>query len=369
MDPVILTADQTVPPFERVNRIAVDAMGSDLGPAEVIAAVKLALTEFPDISPVTLVGDEAIVRKHAFEAGLDGHPKLSYFHASEVITMDDKPLVVLKKKKDASTIRAIELVKLGAARAVVSCANTGCLVGASIIKLRTLQGADRAALSAIIPRDGGHFVLIDAGANPEAKAEHLVHNAIMGSHFSRIEFGIEKPRVGLLTIGTEEGKGNALIAATHDALKKLGDLINYAGPVEGFQIFTNNREHQSPPIDVVVCDGFVGNICLKSWESLATFFTTELKRNLMSTPTRKLGALLAKGAFGALRDRVKPERYGGAPLLGVKGVVVKAHGSANRQALKNAIHDASEMINTDINQRIETDIARANALIETAGDA
>ncbi|MDF9826894.1 glycerol-3-phosphate acyltransferase PlsX [Ereboglobus sp. PH5-10] len=368
MEAAIPTAAQTVPPIERVNRIAVDAMGGDLGPAEVVAAVKLALAEFPDISPVTLVGDEAIVRKHVAEAGLDNHPKLSYFHASEVITMDDKPLVVLKKKKDASTIRAIELVKLGAARAVVSCANTGCLVGASIIKLRTLKGADRAALSAIIPRDGGHFVLIDAGANPEAKPGHLVHNAIMGSHFSRLEFGIEKPRVGLLTIGTEEGKGNALITQTHEALKRLGDLINYAGPVEGFQIFTNGGEHRQA-IDVVVCDGFVGNICLKSWESLAKFFTTELKCNLMANPVRKLGALLAKGAFGELRERVKPERYGGAPLLGVKGVVVKAHGSANRQALKNAIFDASEMIKTDINQLIENDIARAQALIENAGEA
>lgn len=338
-------------------------MGSDLGPAETVAAVKLALAEFPDLAPITLVGDETTLRKHAAAAQIENHAKLTYFHASEVVTMDDKPLVVLKKKKDASTIRAIELVKLGAARAVVSCANTGCLVGASIIKLRTIQGTDRAALSAIIPRDGGHFVLIDAGANPEAKPEHLVYNAIMGSHFSRVEFGIEKPRVGLLTIGTEEGKGNALINDAHEALKKLGGLINYAGPVEGFQVFTAGTA-ENPPIDVVVCDGFVGNICLKSWESLAKFFTTELKRNLTANPIRTIGAALAKGAFDALRERVKPERYGGAPLLGVNGVVVKAHGSANRQALKNAIHDASEMIKTDINQLIAADIARANALMQ-----
>jgi glycerol-3-phosphate acyltransferase PlsX len=348
--------------MQRANRIAVDAMGSDLGPAETVAAVKLALAEFPDLSPVTLVGDEPTLRKHAAAAGIEGHPKLAYFHASEVITMDDKPLVVLKKKKDASTIRAIELVKLGAARAVVSCANTGCLVGASIIKLRTLEGADRAALSAILPRDGGHFVLIDAGANPEARPDHLVHNAIMGSHFSRVEFGIARPRVGLLTIGTEEGKGNALIHDTHEALKKLGDLINYAGPVEGFQVFTAGAPG-NPAIDVVVCDGFVGNVCLKSWESLAKFVTTELKRNLKASPLRMLGAILSKGAFDALKERVKAERYGGAPLLGVNGLVVKAHGSANRQALKNAINDASEMIKIDLNQRIAADIARANALV------
>lgn len=365
MESITPAAGHTVPPVQRANRIAVDAMGSDLGPAEAIAAVKLALAEFPDIAPITLVGDEAILRKHAAAAGIEQHPKLAYFHASEVITMDDKPLVVLKKKKDASTIRAIELVKLGAARAVVSCANTGCLVGASIIKLRTLEGADRAALSAIIPRDGGHFVLIDAGANPEAGPEHLVHNAIMGTHFSRVEFGIARPRVGLLTIGTEEGKGNALTNETHEALKKLGDIINYAGPVEGFQVFTAGTQ-ESPAIDVVVCDGFVGNICLKSWESLAKFFTTELKRNLKANPLRMLGAALSKGAFNALRERLKAERYGGAPLLGVNGLVVKAHGSANRQALKNAINDASEMIKIDLNQLIAADIARANALMQPA---
>jgi len=351
------TSYNTTPPVPNpAARIAIDAMGSDMGPSEFVAAAKLALAEFPTLHPLTLVGDETILRPLAAKAGIADHPKLAFLHASEVVTMDDNPLAVIRTKKDSSMLRAIEQVKTGAAAAIVSCGNTGCLVGAGIIKLRTLAGMDRAALAAVVPRRDGHFVLLDGGANPEAKPAHLVHNAIMGSHFSRTEFNIARPRVGLLTIGTEEGKGNALITETHENLKRIGDLINYAGPIEGFQIFENH-------VDVVVCDGFVGNIALKSWESLAKFFTSELRANLKSNPLRILGALLSKGAFNALRHRVQPERYGGAPLLGINGVLIKAHGSANRHALKNAFHDASEMITVDINHLIEDDVAAAHALM------
>ena len=337
-------------------RIAVDAMGSDLGPSEIVEAVKLALADFPDLNPITLVGDQQVITPLLVSAGLANHPKLAVFHASEVITMDDKPLVALKRKKDSSMIRAIELVKSGEAGAAVSCGNTGTLVAAGIVKLRTLEGVDRAALAPVIPRKNGHFILVDAGANPEATAEHLVHNAILGTHYCRMELGVERPRVGLLTIGTEEGKGNALIAQTHESLKKLDSLINYVGPVEGFQVFADD-------VDVLVCDGFVGNICLKSWESLVKFFGAELKSFIKKSPLRIAGAALAKGAFRDLKHRVEPERFGGAPLLGLKGNLIKAHGSANRHAFKNAIHDAHQMIKTDLNQHIEADIARANEAI------
>jgi phosphate acyltransferase len=338
------------------GRIAVDAMGSDLGPPEIVEAVKLAFREFPEVNPVTLVGDEAVLKPLVAKAGLSGDPRIAFLHASEVVTMDDKPLMAIKRKKDASMFRAIELVKAGEAAAAVSCGNTGSLVAAGILKLRTLEGIDRAALAPVIPRANGHFILIDAGANPEAKPEHLVHNAVLGTHFCRMELGVAKPRVGLLTIGTEEGKGNALVTETHEALKRVEGIVNYVGPVEGFQVFADE-------VDVVVCDGFVGNICLKSWESLSKFFRNELKSQIAANPLRMLGGLLAKGAFTALRNRIKPERYGGAPLLGVRGTLLKAHGSANRHALKNAIRDASEMIKTDLNQRIEADIARANDAI------
>lgn len=338
------------------GRIAVDAMGGDLGPAEVVEAVRLAVTRTEGLNPITLVGDEAVLTPLLAKAGLNDRHRVSVHHASEVITMDDKPLAGLKKKKDSSMVRAIELVKEGKARVVVSCGNTGALMAGGTIKLRTMDGIARPALAAIVPREGGHFVLIDAGANPEAKPEHLLHNAILGSHYARVMLNIPRPRVGLMTIGTEEGKGNSLITETHELLKRAGDIINYAGPIEGFQVFA---EH----VDVVVCDGFVGNIMLKSWESLVKFFTTMLKEELKANPMRTAGAILSKGAFAALKERVNPERYGGAPLLGVRGNILKAHGSSNRHAIRSAILAANAIIKADLNHRIEPDIARANALL------
>ena len=338
------------------GRIAVDAMGGDLGPAEVVAAVKLALHQYPALNPITLVGHEAELNPLIALAGLAQEQRLSVFHASEVVTMDDKPLNALKKKKDSSMVRAIELVKNREAAVVVSCGNTGALMAGGTLRLRTMEGVARPALAAICPRQGGHFVLIDAGANPEAKAEHLVHNAIMGSHYCRVMLGIKSPRVGLMTIGTEEGKGNALITETHDLLRRVGDVVNYAGPIEGFHVFA---EH----VDVVVCDGFVGNIMLKSWESLVKFFSSMLKEELQANPLRATGALLSKGAFNALKERINPERYGGAPLLGLNGHILKAHGSSTRYAIKNAIRAANEIIKADLNHQIEADVARANLLL------
>ena len=338
------------------KRIAIDAMGGDLGPTEVVAAVQLALKEFPALNPITLVGDEGILTPLMKEFGLTKNERLSVHHASEVITMDDKPLNALKKKKDSSMVRAIELVKSGEAGVVLSCGNTGALMAGGTLRLRPMEGIARPALAAICPREGGHFVLIDAGANPEAKPEHLVHNAILGSHYCRVMLGVKRPRVGLMNIGTEEGKGSALITETNESLRRVGDLINYAGPIEGFHVFA---EH----VDVVVCDGFVGNIMLKSWESLVKFFSSMLKEELQANPLRLAGAILSKGAFHAFKERINPERYGGAPLLGLNGNVLKAHGSSNRRAIRSAIRAANEMVKADMNQHIEGDIAKANALL------
>jgi glycerol-3-phosphate acyltransferase PlsX len=290
------------------------------------------------------------------EAGLSLGPNLSIFHASEVVTMDDKPLMALKKKKDSSMVRAIELVKNGDASVLVSCGNTGALMAGGTLRLRMMEGVNRPALAAVIPRQGGHFILIDAGANPEAKPEHLVHNAILGSHYCRVMLGIAAPRVGLMTIGTEDGKGNALITETNEQLRRIGDIINYVGPIEGFQVFTDH-------VDVVVCDGFVGNIMLKSWESLVKFFSGMLREELQANPLRAAGAVLAKGAFTALKERINPERYGGAPLLGVRGNILKAHGSSNARAISSAIHAARAIIKADMNLCIEADIARANEIL------
>ena len=337
------------------GRIAVDAMGGDMGPPEVVAAVKLALAQ-PSLNAITIVGDEAVLAPLLREAGLTRNSRLSVHHASEVITMDDKPLNALKRKKDSSMVRAIELVKNGDAGVVVSCGNTGALMAGGTLKLRTMEGVARPALAAICPREAGHFVLIDAGANPEAKPDHLVHNAILGSHYCRVMLGVKNPRVGLMTIGTEEGKGNALITETNDLLRRVGAIINYRGPIEGFHVF---EEH----VDVVVCDGFVGNIMIKSWESLVKFFKAMLKEEMKANPLRFAGGVLSKGAFDALKERINPERYGGAPLLGLNGHILKAHGSSNRRAIRSAIQAANEIVKADMNQHIEADIARANELL------
>ena len=337
-------------------------MGGDLGPSEIVIAVKLAFQQFPELNPVTLVGDEAILQPLIAAAGLLRNPRLSLLHASEVITMEDKPLMALKRKRDSSMVRAIELVKNGDASVVVSCGNTGALMAGGTLRLRTMEGIARPALAAVVPREGGHFVLIDAGANPEARPEYLVHNAILGSHYCRVVLGVSNPRVGLMTIGTEEGKGNALIAETNEQLRRIDEIVNYVGPIEGFDVFAEK-------VDVVVCDGFVGNIMVKSWESLVSFFTGILKTELRANPMRAAGAFLSKGAFAALRNRIDPERYGGAQLLGVRGNVFKAHGSSNRHAIKSALQAANKLIAADMNHRIEADIARANEALARPVDS
>jgi phosphate acyltransferase len=346
-----------VPDSSSDSSIAVDAMGGDLGPAEVVAAVELALREVPRLKKVILVGDEALLKPEVDKAGLAGHAGVSIFHASETIAMDDKPLQAIKKKKDSSMVRAIELVKEGRAKVLLSCGNTGALMAGGTIKLRTLEGVDRPALATVIPNQKRHFILIDAGANPEAHPEHLVHNAILGSIYCRIALGVEFPRVGLLTIGTEEGKGNELTHQTHELLKRTKSIINYCGPIEGFQVFDNK-------VDVVVCDGFVGNILLKTCESLFHTLKDYLKTEITKNPIRKLGALLAMGAFKEMKAQLNPDRYGGAPLLGLRGNILKAHGSSNRVAIMNAIRIGTDMVAHHMNDQIITDVARANQLIE-----
>lgn len=349
-------------PTGSIGRIAIDAMGGDLGPAEVVAAASLALADSRLANDLTLVGHPDILGPLLKSGGLDQNPRVHLHAATEVVTMEDKPIQAFRRKKDSSMGRAIELIKNGEAGAVVSCGNTGALMAGGTIRLRTLDGIDRPALAAIIPRANGYFILIDAGANPEAEPRHLVHNALLGSHYARVILGVENPRVGLLTVGTEEGKGNALTKATHDILKRSGDVLNYVGPTEGFQVFTDH-------CDVAVCDGFVGNLLLKSWESLAKFITGSLKTELKANPLRMGGALLAKGAFTALKARINPERYGGAPLLGLRGNVLKAHGSSNRHALHAAIIAADKVVRADFLAKVEADAVRINAIAETTPEA
>lgn len=336
--------------------IAVDAMGSDRGPGEIVEAVKLALDKVPDLEPIILVGQKELLSGLLQKAGLSDHPKVSVRHATQIVEMTDKPIQALKQKKDSSMVRAIELVKDREARVVVSCGNTGTLMAGGTIKLRTMDGIERPALASVMPHKTGHFVLIDAGANPSAKPEHLVHNAILGSDYCKHVLGIANPRVGLMTIGTEEGKGTDLINSAHELLKTIPSVINYRGPIEGFQLFAND-------VDVVVCDGFTGNIVLKTCESLFTLLKDFVGEELRKNIKRQLGYALSKGAFDAIKGQLRPERYGGAPLLGLKGSLLKAHGSSNAEAVMNAIRIANEIIRKDLNTQITADIDKANAVI------
>ena len=331
-------------------------MGGDLGASEVIEAVKLILSSGEDIDPIVLVGDQAVLEPLLMQAGLKGRANLSVVHASEVITMEDKPLRAIARKKDSSMVKCFNLLKEGQAGVLVSSGNTGALMAGGKLIVGSMDGVERPALAAAIPREGGYFILIDAGANPTSEALHLMHNAVMGSNYARAVLGAEAPRVGLLTIGTEEGKGTPLTNEAHELLKRAGGVINYTGPLEGFQIF---RDH----VDVVVCDGFVGNSLLKSWESMAKFIKNLLTEELKRNPMRAAGYVLAKGAFDAMKERLNPDRYGGAPLLGVRGNILKAHGSSNRYAWASAIRAAEKIIRHDLYHRIEHDVARANALV------
>jgi len=334
-------------------RIAVDVMGGDHGCGVVIAGAKLALEANNKISRLYLVGDQSAIHAALPPRGFRDH-RVRVIHASEVVTMDDKPVIALRKKKDSSIARAAELVHDGAADALVSLGNTGGIFAAATFKVGRIAGVDRGCIATVIPRQSNEFVLLDAGANIECKPLHLAQFAVMGSVYSREVLRRKRPRVGILSIGTEDSKGNDLTLEAFKLCKKLD--LNFIGNVEGHDLF---KDH----VDVVVCDGFVGNIVLKTCESLAVGMFSMLKRELMSSAKRQIGAFLAKDAFQAIRRRLDPEVYGGAPLLGFNGMVFKAHASARERAIASALRVTSEALQHQINQLIAREIARANKVL------
>jgi glycerol-3-phosphate acyltransferase PlsX len=337
--------------------IAVDAMGGDKGPSAVVEGVGIALSsQGGDSLKIVLVGQKEVLEPLVRKAKLENDPRVTILHAAEVIGMDEKPIKSIKAKRDSSLVRAVELVKDGTCKAAVSCGNTGSLMACGTIKLRMMPGVERPALAAVWPSQEQHFVMLDVGANPSTKADQFVHNAVLGSHFCRLTLGRENPRVGLLSIGTEESKGHELIQAANERLKAVGDIINYVGPIEGFDVFENK-------VDVVLCDGFTGNVLLKTSESLFKAFRAIVKEKIMKNPIRILGALLVKGAFKDVKKHLDPDRYCGAPLLGLQGNVIKAHGSASSVAIASAIRIAGEFIEYDMTSHAESDIAKANALL------
>lgn len=334
--------------------IAVDVMGSDLGPSEFIRGLLYAREELKLDCEIILVGKERLIeRLLKAQKSQDALGTVRIHHASEVVDMHDKPIIAMRSKKDASMFQAVNMVKEGEASAVVSCGNTGALMAAGTIRLRPLEGIDRPALATIIPTKENPCVLIDVGANPECSSQNLIHNAILGTNYARSALNLEKPRVGLLTIGTEDGKGTTLINETHAKLQAIDGIVHYAGLIEGFQIFEGE-------VDVIVCDGFVGNILLKSSEALFTFVGKTMKDELRRNAKRMLGAVLAKSAFSDMRTRLSPDHHAGAPLLGLKGNILKSHGSSNYIAIANAIRIASEIVRHDMLDSIQSEIIQAN---------
>jgi phosphate acyltransferase len=340
--------------------LALDAMGSDKGPEEIMEGLKLALASMgslPDGLPILVVGHQDILRPGLVKVGLADDPRVKLVHAEQVIDMDEKPMNAIKKKRDSSMMVALDLVKEGAARAILSCGNTGALMGGGTIKLRPLNGVDRPALATIIPGINNFTVLIDSGANPDATPVHLCHNAVLGSNFARVVLGIEKPRVGLLTIGTEEGKGGDRVVETHHLMRSIKGIIHYDGLVEGYHLFDGQ-------VDVIVCDGFVGNVVLKACESLFHSIGSYLKTEIRANPVRKLGGLLAKGAFRSLKDHFSPSEYGAAPFLGLKAPVFKSHGSADRHSIAGGIRVAMNVVQHDMTERILEDIRAVNRMVQ-----
>jgi glycerol-3-phosphate acyltransferase PlsX len=324
-------------------KIALDAMGHDEGPAKLIEGAALALREFPEISRLYFTGDTPTLEAELKRIACTDKP-YSDHPLHPVVEMHDSGLEAVRKKKDSSVSRAVDLVKSGEADAVVSAGNTGAAVAAATIKLRMLPGIERPAIIAHMPTEKGtHFVLCDAGANPDPTPQQIEDNAIMALVYCRHVLGQKNPRAGLLSNGTEEFKGNELTLASHVLLKSCG--INFHGNVEGHDLFEG-------AVDVVVTDGFTGNVVLKTSEALAKSIFRLLKGQLMKTAVRKAGAFLCKPAFRAVHNVTNADEYGGMPLLGVNGVCIIAHGGSSPFAIKNAIRMAIESIRHQVNPHI-----------------
>ena len=266
--------------------------------------------------------------------------------------MSDAPAVAIRRKKDSSISRSVELVKEGKADAIFSAGNTGAAVAAVTLKLRTLEGVDRPAIATVMPTPEKPFVLLDAGANPDSTSEMLQQYAVMGSIYSKEILGVENPTVGLLSIGGEAAKGNETTKKTFLLLEK--SHLNFIGNVESGDLYGSK-------VDVAVCDGFVGNIVLKTSEAVARMIGGWLKSMFRANPIRMTGALLSRGVFNEMKSHADPSNYGGAPLLGANGVVIIGHGSSDAWATFNGIRVASEAIDHNVNHLIEAELKRINA--------
>jgi len=323
-------------------RIAVDAMGGDYAPREIVRGAVEAARRLPAVSRILLVGDAEAVRRE-LGPDLPASDKIEVRHAAEVVGMDESPAQAVRRKKDSSIGRAVDMVHSGEADAAVSAGNTGAFVVAATLKLGRLPGVERPAIAAVLPTQNRPFVLVDAGANTDCTAGLLFQFAVMGSVYSRVILGQRAPVVGLLSIGGEDVKGNELTKEAFGLLS--GSHLNFKGNVEGHDLFVGET-------DVAVCDGFVGNVVLKTSESAARAIGHWMKQEFRRNPVRVLGALLLSGALKAMRRRMDPEMYGGAPLLGVNGICIITHGASTARAVFHAIRVASEAVEQKLNELI-----------------
>jgi glycerol-3-phosphate acyltransferase PlsX len=336
------------------SRIAVDAMGGDEGIAVMLAGVAAARRRYEGMR-FLLVGDETKIR-----AGLDAHPNLTaaseIVHAPGIVTSDEKPSVAIRRAKTTSMGIAIDLVKRGEAGAAVSSGNTGALMAMSKVALRTMPGIDRPALAALMPSLGENdTVMLDLGANTEVDARNLVQFAVMGAAYARTALDLERPRVALLNIGTEEMKGTENIRDAAALLRAAAqDRMQFTGFIEGNSL---SRGH----VDVIVCDGFAGNIALKTVEGTARFVADLLKRAFSSSTRSKIGFLISRPATELLRHHLDPNNHNGAVFLGLNGIVVKSHGSANEIGVATAIGFAAKMLRDDLIRRIAEDLGNFEA--------
>jgi len=340
-------------------KIALDAMGGDFGPPNLVGGAVLALREYSHIRKLFLVGDTAQIEAELRKLGCNDS-RIEIVHSTQVVDMSDRAWSAVRRKKDSSVSRAVDLVKHGQANAIVSAGHTGAAVAASMVKLRTLPGIYRPGIAAVLPTETNVFVLMDAGANIDARPEHLLQYAFMGSVYSRHVLGYKNPTVGLISLGEEDVKGNEKTKEVFKMLKRSS--LNFVGNIEGRHLFED-------PVEVVVCDGFVGNVILKTCESISVAIFQWLKHELSRTPMRKLGAFMARESFRTIKDKTNYEEYGGSPLLGVNGICIIAHGSSTPLAIKNALRVAAESIEHQVNPHIIEEVQRyheATAPLEAA---
>ncbi|HET7579600.1 MAG TPA: phosphate acyltransferase PlsX [Bacillales bacterium] len=327
-------------------RIAVDAMGGDHAPKAMVDGAEQALQTYKDLE-IVLIGDEEKIRPYLSNAS-----KLEIIHTTEGIDANESPVQAVRNKKNASMVLAAQEVKEKRAAACISAGNTGALVTAGLFNIGRLKGISRPGLAPTLPTvDGKGFLLIDVGANADAKAEHLYNYAVMGSVYVEKVRGIKNPRVGLLNVGTEEGKGNRLSKEAFPLLEEAP--INFIGNVEA-------RDLMNSVADVVVCDGFSGNLVLKSIEGTALSLLSLLKKEMMKNTIRKMAAAVLKPGLMGVKEKVDYSEYGGAALFGLSAPVVKAHGSSDEYAFFNAIRQARDIVDRDVISIIAETVKKQN---------